>query len=357
MTDFIDYGVERDLLNKWGGRMATNLITHAKASNIDLRPLLDTGYNWFEWLGMAWNDEGVTRDLVFWGLSHPYAQHFAKDDQPEIYEARRWQVAQHAIKLIGRELYPVNNIRWEEITYTPRGEYIERSWPCVFEVNGELMTVYFVSWCDLGPDGWRCALIALSVEQLTEFDWLEWAGMRPNNPDVYEAYTMNTLLEDLVREGQGAYMWQGPVRKLLATTLDDGRQQAKEIATNFEHEIYGQQLYDHGTRAVDLRATGGEHTWKELREFRQRFGGGDGKAIDRHSIRVYSYGRQRYTLDRINSVSPPCFTLYYQDRLQRVFTPVVLIEGQAMWGDNLSWEKAEEIAKKAAHDRTFARFS
>lgn len=48
---------------------------------------------------------------------------------------------------------------------------------------------------------------------------------------------------------------------------------------------------------------------KEIKGERDVFGGGDGRAINKHSVRRYEHEGVQYELDRNNSGCPPFFTL------------------------------------------------
>jgi hypothetical protein len=48
----------------------------------------------------------------------------------------------------------------------------------------------------------------------------------------------------------------------------------------------------------------------ELKSLRELFGGGDGRAICRHSVRVYSFNGWQITLNKNNSCNPSFFQLY-----------------------------------------------
>jgi hypothetical protein len=126
---------EKELLDHFGAMMADNLSHYAADHNLDLRPLFDTGYGWFDWLTITLGDD--VRNKVFWNLSHSYAVELVEPigaHIQETYSARRWQVGQHAIHLLGRHLFPPEHVRWEAEgrAFSSGGvSYWIRSWPCV----------------------------------------------------------------------------------------------------------------------------------------------------------------------------------------------------------------------------------
>ena len=97
---------EKELLDIHGMHMADSLMVKARELNLDLRPLLDTGYGWFEWLTTTLGEQ--TRNDVFWNLSHAYAAAVTLpigNDIDVVYEARRWQVAHRRKDCAFPELY------------------------------------------------------------------------------------------------------------------------------------------------------------------------------------------------------------------------------------------------------------
>ena len=81
-----------------------------------------------------------------------------------------------------------------------------------------------------------------------------------------------------------------------------------------------------------------------LREVsREVYGGGDGKAINRHSVRTYAdeHGNL-FTLGQTLSGCPPFFEAYgpfradHEGRLPRL-----RVDGKEYWGDGIGWERAE----------------
>jgi hypothetical protein len=195
-------------------------------------------------------------------------------------------------------------------------------------------------------------LYALSVEHLTEFDWLEFADIHATRDT---AYTMNDVLFDLVLEGQGACLWTSHDQMLNNDeAVDAAKGRASYMARNLHWIVMQHQI--NGIRYLDqLRAVGGEYRWVELPEYRKTFGLNktDQAGIERHSIRVYQYGGSRYTLDRCLSLNPPGYILYFQDKRQEEITPVVRVEDQELWGEGISWARAEEKAHQAIQARVW----
>ena len=343
---------EKELLDIHGMHMADSLMVKARDLNLDLRPLLDTGYGWFEWLTTTLGEQ--VRNDVFWNLSHAYAAAVVLpigNDIDTVYEARRWQVARHAIHLIGRVLYPPQDVRWHD-EERPGASYWQRSWPCVQEINNALITVYYVARADRPHNGWRGTLYAISIEHLTEFDWLEFTDSHVNR---YEPYTLNDVLFDFVLEGQGACLWTSHDKVVsYEQAIAFTKERAQYMANNFE--IVMMQFQGNGIRRLDqLRAVGGAYTWVELPEYRKLFSLNktDRDQAERHSIRVYQYGGSRYTLDRCLGLDPPGYVLYYQDKRHTVITPVIKVEGQELWGEGMAWARAESKAKEAVQQRTW----
>jgi hypothetical protein len=352
--DMVDEAKEQQLLNLHGQNMADWLIAKAKETNLDLHPLLDKGYAWDGWLSTAL---GVEVDTTpFWAEAERYARDVTGDNVRSLeQQARCWQVSQHAIHLVGKALYPPQEVSWhpDSRLFSAGGTSAwERSWPTVQLVNDTLITVYFVNRIDLIRNGFRSELYALSVEHFTEFDWLEYAGMHAA-PGV--EYTLNDLLFDLVVEGQGVCLW---VSGTNAATHDISHtivhERAEYMARNFQSVMQSPRSWNGRLYLEDLRPSGTEHSWLELPEFRRSFGiDRRDTTKERHSIRVFQYGSSRYTLDRCLSLDPPGYVLYYQDRQQIHITPVIKVEGKELWGEGIAWNKAEEMARKAIHKRTW----
>lgn len=89
---------------------------------------------------------------------------------------------------------------------------------------------------------------------------------------------------------------------------------------------------------------------KPLREIsREVYGGGDGRAINRHSVRTYTDERgNRFQLSRTLSACPPCFEAYGPFRADhRGLLRRLLVNGKEYWGDGIGWKKAEAEFFKA----------
>ena len=351
---------ERGMRDKYAIIMRDSLLTYASAHSINLHGLLDAGYGWFEWLETALGAE--QRDFAFWNHSHGYADRFAdRETEAEAHLIRRTQVAQYAIKLLGRRLYPTTDLNWEVIpaeleavTYDPTITHWERTWPTVQLLNGQLVVVYFVAWYEkvYGDSKWQGVLHAISIEHLTEFDWLERANMfgRKNHN-----YSLSEMLFDFIHEGQGVYIWKGGDHDNLTISTQIVRAKAEMFSKAFEAIMDARDPFTDVPNIMNLRAIGGEYHWLEHPELRDRFGGGDGKAINKHSTRIYQYGPNRYMLDRNLSIDPPLYTLYKPDRTERILTPIVKVDGEELWGDGLSWKKAEAKAKAAVEATVWSR--
>ncbi len=87
-------------------------------------------------------------------------------------------------------------------------------------------------------------------------------------------------------------------------------------------------------------------------QYEERYGGGDGRAIDRHVTRVYKDENGfRYHLDRDLSIIPPCF-----EALGPIpagfegITPIIKINGERYFGDGISWKKATKIFMEAVNN-------
>ena len=82
---------------------------------------------------------------------------------------------------------------------------------------------------------------------------------------------------------------------------------------------------------------------KEL--YRERYGGGDGKAINRHSERRYQDDQGNlYILSCCNDVFPRIFEAYgpFEETFIGV-PPRLLVKGKEFWGHGISWKKAVPI--------------
>ncbi len=89
---------------------------------------------------------------------------------------------------------------------------------------------------------------------------------------------------------------------------------------------------------------------KPLREIlREVYGGGDGRAINRHSVRTYTDEMGNlFQLSRTLSGRPPFFEAYGPFRADRkVVLRRLLVNGKEYWGDGIGWKKAETEFFKA----------
>lgn len=100
----------------------------------------------------------------------------------------------------------------------------------------------------------------------------------------------------------------------------------------------------------------------------QVFGGGDGLAINRHSVRTYSVDildEHNYSqdvdgnkkpihyeiiLDKTLDADPPYYELYFFLRVPSVCPEYICVEGIEAWGDGWSWARAKEAAFAAIRD-------
>jgi len=87
----------------------------------------------------------------------------------------------------------------------------------------------------------------------------------------------------------------------------------------------------------------------ELKNKRETYGG-DERAINRHSVRVYRSKRPvdkepiEFYLNRTLDGCPPFYCLYFYKPVSA--RPTMLkIEDKEYWGSGLSWERAEKLAK------------
>lgn len=81
---------------------------------------------------------------------------------------------------------------------------------------------------------------------------------------------------------------------------------------------------------------------KEVEHEREIFGGGDGKAINRHSVRVYKTDDgHTVVLDRTLDAVPPCFEIYgpYLKGFIGI-TPSTPVDGNRYFGDGWNWPQA-----------------
>jgi hypothetical protein len=95
---------------------------------------------------------------------------------------------------------------------------------------------------------------------------------------------------------------------------------------------------------------------KEIEGSRQIYGGGggDGKAINRHSTREYiSDSGRKYLLDRTLDASPPFFTLYEIGEDVGVFGTLLIprtyqtdaFPPERHWGDGYTWKTAVAVSR------------
>lgn len=90
---------------------------------------------------------------------------------------------------------------------------------------------------------------------------------------------------------------------------------------------------------------------RELLEKRETFGGGDGRAINKHSVRVYEHEGRLYTLDRTLDACPPFFTLTLQPASGSGLSETIKVQGRGCWGDGYLWRRAEAIAVEVVLER------
>ncbi len=85
--------------------------------------------------------------------------------------------------------------------------------------------------------------------------------------------------------------------------------------------------------------------------YEDRYGGGDGRAIDKHVTRVYEdESGVQYQLDRDLSICPPCFeALGPIPKGFEGIMPLIEIDGQRYFGDGISWKKATKIFMEAVN--------
>jgi len=82
---------------------------------------------------------------------------------------------------------------------------------------------------------------------------------------------------------------------------------------------------------------------------REVYGSGDGRAINRHSVRTYAdeHGNL-FTLSQTLSGCPPFFEAYGPFRAGRKGRlPRLRVNGKEYWGDGIGWKKAEAAFFKA----------
>lgn len=78
---------------------------------------------------------------------------------------------------------------------------------------------------------------------------------------------------------------------------------------------------------------------------RDNFGGGDGRAINKHSVRTYLTPDGRlYELDRTLDMAPPAFCINGPAHPGHVgLVPRIPVEGKEFWGDGKGWPTAEKV--------------
>ena len=81
----------------------------------------------------------------------------------------------------------------------------------------------------------------------------------------------------------------------------------------------------------------------EIDESRQFYGGSDGRARDRHSVRVYDIAGRRYDLDLTHDPAAPYFTLWSMP-VHGGSGRIVRVNYKQRWGHGLSWEDAQPLA-------------
>ncbi len=78
---------------------------------------------------------------------------------------------------------------------------------------------------------------------------------------------------------------------------------------------------------------------------RERYGGSDGRAINKHSSRIYETSDgQLVVLDRTLDMAPPAFEITgpYAKDFQGV-TPITKVNGERFFCDGQSWNKAIKV--------------
>ena len=80
---------------------------------------------------------------------------------------------------------------------------------------------------------------------------------------------------------------------------------------------------------------------------REYYGGGDGKAINRHSVRTYIIHNERIYLDRNLSTNPNCFSIWYFPGGRYGLATYIPVDNKQFFGDGLPWSKIIPIAEKA----------
>ena len=86
---------------------------------------------------------------------------------------------------------------------------------------------------------------------------------------------------------------------------------------------------------------------RELAEKRETFGGSDGRALNKHSVRIYEHEGRLFTLDRTLDACPPFFTLTRQPASGEGLSETIRVNGEDHWGDGYSWPRAVGLAVEA----------
>jgi len=86
----------------------------------------------------------------------------------------------------------------------------------------------------------------------------------------------------------------------------------------------------------------------ELRDKREVYGN-DERAINRHSIRVYTIDGIEFIINKTLDGIPPFYNLYYfsPDNPKCSISKHIKVENQEYWGDGMPWGYAEAKAFKA----------
>lgn len=80
---------------------------------------------------------------------------------------------------------------------------------------------------------------------------------------------------------------------------------------------------------------------------RSVFGGsGSGVAINRHSVRYYTFQGQVFLLDKTLDGIPPFFSLYQFNSPRQALGKIIQVNGREYW-DAKSWKQAETLAFQA----------
>lgn len=105
---------------------------------------------------------------------------------------------------------------------------------------------------------------------------------------------------------------------------------------------------------------------KEIKSEREVFGN-DGRAINRHSIRIYEDAKtgEFFEINKTLDGAPPFYELHSRSDLRRktannhtwlesfagssgpIFTPCIKVDGEDFWGSGITWRQAELRSQKA----------